>query len=356
MNIPLLILSALLIITIQSIIYKKWGLKSIEYTRYFLEDSVFEGDDVQLVEVVTNNKLLPVPWLRLDSRVDPSLRFQKQSNLDVKHHEFHKSFFSMMPFTKITRRHTVNCSKRGYYEIDSARLTCNDLINVIQLYGDVPLSSSITVYPKIFLIHELGLSSLNWNGDVVVRRWIVDDPFMISGVRDYRYGDPMNRINWSSTARTGKLQVYNADYTSNIKLMILLNMETLDKTWNYSTGNELIEKGISYCASLANYSISQGMETGFACNGSLVDLPKEDVIVPPGCGIGQMKCLLDTMARLDLRNPLQFHYFLDNIIDMGVKDTDYLIITAFENEQINARIKEIRNLGNSVELFYINKE
>jgi len=353
MNVALLILSALLIISIQAMVYRKWGLKGVDYSRFFLHDSVFEGTDVQLIEVVTNNKLLPLPWLRLESRVDPGLKFQRQSNMDIKHQEFHKSFFSIMPFTKITRRHTVNCSRRGYYEINSAVLSCNDIFNMTQLYEELPLSANITVYPRIFPLHELGLASQSWNGDVVVRRWIVDDPFMVSGVREYRYGDPMNRINCSSTARTGKLQVYNTDYTANIKLMILLNMETLDKSWNYSTSNELIEKGISYCASLADYSISKGIETGFGCNGCLKGSPGEPVFIPSRCSIEQMRYLLDVMARIVLKIPIQFHSFLDDIINTEVRNTDFLILTAYEDEHIKDRVNEIRKLGNSVELLYL---
>jgi hypothetical protein len=353
MNIPLLILGTVLIISIQGMIYKQWGLRKVEYSRFFVENSVFEGDNVQLVEVISNSKFLPVPWLRLESRINPGLKFQKQSNLDIKHHEFHKSFFSLMPYTKITRRHTVNCSKRGYYLINSAALSCNDLFNMVQLSKELTLSANITVYPKIHPIHELNMASYNWNGDVVVRRWIIDDPFMVSGVREYRYGDPMNRINWKSTARTGKLQVYNTDYTSNVKFMILLNIEVDEFAWNSYTDEELMEKWISHSASLANYSISGSIETGFGCNGCLDDLPQTPVLIPPGCSIEQMKNLLETLARMTLKRSVQFHTLLDEIVNTNVKNTDFLIISAFESHHMKTSIKKIRELGNSVEMLHI---
>ena len=48
-------------------------------------------------------------------------------------------------------------------------------------------------------------------GDVIVRRHLLFDPFLIAGVRAYTPGDTMNRIHWLATARQGELMVHNND-------------------------------------------------------------------------------------------------------------------------------------------------
>ena len=62
-----------------------------------------------------------------------------------------------------------------------------------------------------------------------MRRWIVDDPFMLAGVREYQYGDSMRDVNWKATAKTGNLQVNQRDFTADRRLMVYLNVEDHEK-------------------------------------------------------------------------------------------------------------------------------
>ncbi len=348
MNICLLILSASLIVLIQSKIYKHWGLKDIEYSRTFSKTHVFEGEYVEMIEVISNRKLLPVLWLQLESEVDQTLEFQSQGNLNIKHHQFHKSFFSLMPYTKITRRHLIKCTKRGYYRLSSAFLSCNDAFNAIQTNIELSLSSSVTVYPKILSFNELNLPHQSWQGDLTVRRWIVDDPFMISGVRDYHYGDPMNRISWKSTARTGSTMVYNTDYTSNKKTMIILNIQANEDSWDNTTDKSIMENAISYCASFACSSLNQSIETGFASNCAVFVNDKEYALVPPLCSSNHLTLILDTMARMRLVVSVPFAKLLEDILQSNMENTDFYIITSYINENIESCLQEINLRGNQV--------
>ncbi|MDP4181364.1 MAG: DUF58 domain-containing protein [Bacillota bacterium] len=350
MNVALLIISTILIVYIQSRIYRRWGLKSVEYSRSFDASHVFEGEDAHMIEIVSNQKLLPVLWLQLESEIDSNLKFQRQNNLDIKHKQFHKSFFTLMPYTKITRRHSLNCAKRGHYELKSAVLSCNDAFNIIQTYRELSLSANITVYPKVLPIDKLQLPNSSWLGDIVVKRWIVDDPFMISGIRDYQYGDSMNRINWKSTARAGSLKVYNSDYTSNTKIVILLNIQADENSWDSSTDNELMEKAISICASIANYTLSKSIETGFGCNSHNSHSSSDPVYIPAHFGNEHIYCILESMAVMQLKRSVLFHIFLENLLDKDIKNTDFLIVTAFIDEHIEKSIQRMKDQGNKVEV------
>ena len=52
-------------------------------------------------------------------------------------------------------------------------------------------------------------------GSVNVPPWpagtSLEDPIRIAGARDYRPGDPLKRMHWKATARTGELQVRLVD-------------------------------------------------------------------------------------------------------------------------------------------------
>ncbi len=356
MSAALLIISALIIVYIQAAIYKHWGLKGITYSRCFGSSHVFEGEEVQMIEIISNNKLIPVIWLQLESEIDPHLQFQKQANLDVKHQQFHRSFFSIMPFTRITRKHTVKCVKRGFYTLKSAVLSCNDALSIVQTYEDLSLDASILVYPKIVPVEHLNLPCQSWMGDTVVRRWIIDDPFMVSGIRDYQFGDSMNRISWKSTARTGSIKVYNTDYTSNMKIIILLNIQSNEDNWDDNTNVELMEKAISYCASIASYMMSKSIETGFCCNCHSSEDEKTPLLIPAGCGTGHINLLLESMAIMQLKRSVIFHSFMDNMPDSFINNADFLVVTNYVDEQIEKSIQRIKDVGCAVEILNLEEK
>ncbi|KNY29160.1 DUF58 domain-containing protein [Pseudobacteroides cellulosolvens] len=355
MSAGLLIISTLIIVYIQAAIYKRWGLKGVTYSRSFGSSNVFEGEDVQMIEIISNHKLIPILWLQLESEIDPHLQFQKQANLDIKH-QHHRSFFSIMPFTRITRKHTLKCSKRGFYSLKSAVLSCNDAFNIVQTYEELTLDASILVYPKIIPIDNIKLSCHSWMGDTVVRRWIIDDPFMISGIKDYQYGDSMNRIDWKSTARTGSIKVYNRDYTSNMKIIILLNIQSNEDSWDDNTDVELMENAISYCASIASYMMSKSIETGFCCNCHSSENEKAPVLIPAGCSAGHINLLLESMAMMQLKRSVMFQSFMDNLPDNFINNADFLVVTNYVDAQIEKSIQRIKDVGCAVEILSLEEK
>ena len=59
MNIAWFIVITFIIMGIQGYIYNKWGLSRIQYTRSFNEKAVFEGEKVEMIDEISNRKLLP---------------------------------------------------------------------------------------------------------------------------------------------------------------------------------------------------------------------------------------------------------------------------------------------------------
>lgn len=64
------------------------------------------------------------------------------------------------------------------------------------------------IYPVLLNLDELPLPIHSWLGELPVKRWIVEDPFLTAGIREYSSGDSMGLVNWKATARTGVMQVH----------------------------------------------------------------------------------------------------------------------------------------------------
>ena len=63
--------------------------------------------------------------------------------------------------------------------------------------------AAIEVYPRLLSPGEIPLPSTRWQGDLLVKRWIIPDPIWVNGVRPYTTGDERKDIHWRATARTG---------------------------------------------------------------------------------------------------------------------------------------------------------
>lgn len=348
MSIFWIVLVALVLAGLQSLVFGLFNLKRLEYRRYFSRTHLFEGESLEMVEVLRNKKPLPVAWLRIESRISPFLRFtgRQGEERSINADQYHRSLFFLPPFSQIVRRHPVKCLKRGHYQVSSAAITAGDLFAFSRKGRQVDLKCEVTVYPRL-LEDEGDLPSSRWQGDVTVRRFIQPDPFLVAGIRDYRPGDAMRDVHWAATARTGALKVKQRDYTADPKLVVLLNIQTTEDQWadlmDYE--QEIIEQGIRVAATLCAKALQSGVETGFGCNGSL---DGQAVMIPARNGRDQIETLLTAMARMKLHREISFNTYLDRLIQLT--GSDILVLSCYDSPALRAGMARLEARGNSVQL------
>ncbi len=351
-------LVTILIILVQSFIFTKWGLASVSYTRSFNKETVFPGESFEMVDEISNKKLLPVPWVRLESKISNNLQFARKQDQSIEeaNEGYHRTLFSLSPYEKVTRRHKVTCLKRGYYQLKTVSLTLGDIVGFHEKAEVFDAKAAVTVFPELLEIEDIPLPSHSWLGDLLVKRWIIDDPFVSAGVRQYTYGDPLNSVNWNATAKTGQLQVRKRDFTADHHLMIYLNFDETEDIWMPILNPEKMETGISYAASLATVTISRGINTGFGCNSYLVTQASEDIKeairIEPKSSSEQLNYLYENMAMLAMDRSMNFPRFLKEEAE-NLYNTDILIITAIMTPLIEDVIQQIEAQGNKVEILML---
>lgn len=351
MNITWLIFIVAVLIIVQGYIFRKFGLRHLSYQRYFNVTTCYEGDQIEMVERIANRKLLPVPWVRLESSLSAHLKFMRQQGQTISEGQMfqnHRSLFSLMPYTQIVRRHKFICLRRGIYKLDSATLTIGDLFGIFTRFQRLTLQRELIVYPRPVLPDEAELPSHSWQGDVTVRRWIVHDPFMFAGIREYQYGDPMTDINWKATARSNRMQVNQHDFTADRRVMVYLNVEDHEKMWNQVSDEELIERGISYAAGIIEQAIYAGMEAGFTTNGYLKEGAKEPIRIQTGGGRGHFEYILEHMARMTIARSVPFDTLLEQEVRAARTNLDIILITTYMNDGLYQLAENLQRSGNSV--------
>lgn len=346
-----LFLALLIVVLLQGWYFPKYNFKSLHYRRYFTPDTVNEGESTTLVEKIENSRLLPLPWVQVEALISSDLVLGKEKHENGKKglRQFQRSLFTIPPFTTITRTHTVQCPKRGYYRIESVSVTTGDILGLTSRKSkDYPTDTALTVFPTLLPIEDIFNIRNSFTGDIVVRRWIVEDPFYIRGVRDYQASDPMNHINWKATARAGSLQVHQYDYTADTRLLLMLNVETEENQWGNTTDEACVERAISIAASIAQYAVDNGIEIGFMTNAKASDDPEEELSLEPQSGAGQLNDLMHMMARMTTRRRCTFKTMLERQT-ATVSGCDILVIAAFTSEELEEQFDRLRASGNAVE-------
>lgn len=360
MNIIWIVLVALALAVAQSLLFSLFNMRGLTYKRYFSRSSVHEGDKVELIEVIRNVKPLPVPWLRAESRISPNLRFGRgavSEEREISGDRYHRSVFFLGPFSQIRRRHDVTCLKRGSYDTGSVALTAGDLFGMAHKTRQLRMPCRLDVYPRLLSEDELDTPSTRWQGEMTVRRWIMPDPFLTSGVRDYRAGDPQRDIHWRATARMGQLQVKVRDYTADPRMLVVLNVQNSENQWGdlNDEEQEQIEHGVRIAATLCMRALNIGVDAGFATNACMQGERGSGKIiyVPARCSSDQAEVLLTTMARMDMHREMTFQTFLEGLED--VSGIDILILSAYDSEMIRYHMERLTRAGNSVTLMQLER-
>ena len=331
-----------------------FGLKGLHISRAFSRAAVFEGEDAELVEVVVNDRPLIIPWLRVESRISPHLRFGRRENLDVNGTMYHQSLFTVMPYQRITRRHRVHFMHRGAYDIGNATLTAGDLTSFNQSVREQHMSVPILVYPRLLEDSDLPVPLARLTGEWSRRRQLLYDPFLINGLRPYQPGDPVRDIHWPATARMGETQVRLHDTSAQTRLMVLFNAQLSEEQWDNLMDYEqaLIEQEISLAATLCVQALRSGLTAGFGCNMPL-GTEKTCTLTLPSGGAAREEELLASFARLKILRVLNFNAFLSTLPEMS--GLDIVVLSAYTSDALEEQLSVLRSRGNVVMLQVMEK-
>ncbi|MCM1191875.1 MAG: DUF58 domain-containing protein [Butyrivibrio sp.] len=289
-----------LLFLLQKAVYRRLWNKNLTVDIRFVREHIFEGEESALQEIIRNEKKLPLPMLKVKFRTDRRLLFGDSVEGARTTDQFYRNdMFRVGGGEKITRTLKFTGGRRGFYEIDGADLVASDIFLTDQMVAEAPLHGEIYVYPRPYDSPEMR-QSLTWlNGEVLSRRYLLEDPFEYRGIREYQVFDDMRSINWKATARTGGLKVNQKNYTALKSVRIFLNVEDT----GIMKKDECVEASLRLAAGLSAFFLKQGIQT--ACYGNGVDIKThEPLVIGAKAGDGQFDAICRGLARLDTEQPV----------------------------------------------------
>ena len=109
-------------------------------------------------------------------------------------------------------------------------LETGDLFGLHRRYRVLTSPSFLLVYPEVVPLEGYDIASQRPIGEVRISHRLFEDPTRISGVRQYQSGDPLNRVHWRATARTGLLhsKVYEPSMITGATIVLEFNEAAYD--------------------------------------------------------------------------------------------------------------------------------
>jgi len=336
----------ILIYVVQKYLFGKYWFRGLESEVHFSRDYIECGESADLIEVVTNDKVMPLPVFHLKFSVDKSLIFNDTANSNVTDLYHKNELFSVMGFQRITRRLTFVGSARGTFSINNASILVRDYFMTDNYAAKLRESDVIYVFPRKLNSDHFRLIFKGILGEIETKQSIVEDSLSFRGIREYQPFDSYRSINWKQSAKARQLMVNMYGYTTDSRVKIMVNLDND----NMIEKNQLLEEAISLASSIARRLLDKGVMVSVITNG----VDKKGQLLPPVEEGSEKKhgITIDRMLT-EIANSEGKDTFLE-IMDREIKnvrtDTLYLVISPYAHYDILQKLDILHNGDSSVHL------
>lgn len=308
------------------------------------------GDLVAVVLHVRNRGGLPVPWVLLEDLLPRHAFLPPPPRLLVKGKRLQLAMLKGR--SRKTILYQLECNRRGYFQIGPLVLETGDLFGLHRRYRVVTDPHFLMVYPEVLALEGYDVASRRPIGEIRMSYRLYEDPTRIAGVRRFEPGDPLNRVHWRATARTGELhsKVYEPSTIAGATLVVDFHRDA----YHPRDRDFRSELAVTAAASLANALYEMNQQVGLVTNGrdaadrirqegwdydirsrraarrvaEMVETSDrlEPLVVPTQRGAEQLMRILETLARIELTDGLAFAELLAETAGRLPRDATVLAI------------------------------
>jgi uncharacterized repeat protein (TIGR01451 family) len=330
------------------------------------------GDKVAVVVSVNNTGRLPVPWVLLEDLLPRRALIHDPPSLHVEGRRVKLSMVGAGGSKNLL--YHMQCNRRGYYQLGPLVLETGDLFGLHRRYRVVSAPHFLLVYPKVMPLEGFDIASKRPIGEVRMTYRLYEDPTRIAGVRRYQPGDPLNRVHWHATARTGQLhsKVYEPSTVAGITILLDYHQQSYDPR-HEPVRSEL---AITASATLANAVYEMGQQIGLVTNGRdaadrirqegwSFDLRSRDaarqaasmaetsdrlqpVVVATDRGPEQLMRIFETLARVELTDGLDLTQLIEETASRMPRDATVVAILPAVTEAHAIALGNLRRRGFAV--------
>jgi uncharacterized protein (DUF58 family) len=292
------------------------------------------GASVEVVVTLTNRGALPILWVLVEDLVPDRATRQKPARVAIKGKRLQVA--SLGPRRTKTIKYTVTFQMRGYYPLGPALLETGDVFGLHRRHRVVGTPVYVMVYPRVVPLPKYDFASERPIGEVRLQNRLFEDPTRTAGVREYQLGDPLQRVHWKATARSGVLhcRVYEPTTLAGATLLVDYHADGYPKRSEPHRSDLVVTTAasVAYAVSVLNQQVGlasngrdaadrireeslaaeggEGYETRDATRDRFELREENDrlrpVVVRTRRGFDQFQLIRESLARLELADGLSF--------------------------------------------------
>jgi len=230
-------------------------LAGLDCERTVSVDTLRQGEEVDVEVTVANRRGWPIPWIFVED-VYPAFCARTGDNARLA---------VLMPGRSVTLNYRLVCPKRGYHRIGPLLMESGDLFGLQKRFRTGRRQDYISVLPTVAYIETFNIAARRPQGPVRISNRVYEDPTRIAGVREYRTGDPLNRVHWKASARTGELFVKVNEPSSVLGGTLVLDFHE-DSYFPPEDRERFMELAVTTTASIAYLLQMSGEQVGMLTN------------------------------------------------------------------------------------------
>ena len=372
LSLPAYAMYALLgIMLVSRSLARRW-VQNLSALRECNRYSANEGDTVAVVITLKNSGWLPVAWVLIEDLLPRRALSYQPPSLTVQGQRMQLAMLGSRG--KHTMFYQLHCNRRGYHQIGPLVVETGDLFGLHRRYRVLTSPHFLLVYPAVVPLEGFELASRRPIGEVRISHRLYEDPTRIAGVRRYEAGDPLNRIHWRATARTGQFHSKLYEPSCIVGATILLDFHQSAYDPHHEPYRS--ELSVTAAASLANAVYEMDQQIGLVTNGrdaadrirqegwdydirsrkaarraaGMLDRSErlQPLVVETRRGAEQLMRILETLARVELTDGLSFAQLVAETAGRLPRDATVVALLATPSIDTAVALGELRRKGLAV--------
>ncbi len=239
---------------------RSW-ITNVSAERDFKTGPLEVGDSVEMTVRLTNHGAIPVGWVLIEDLL-PDFAVRRK-RIAVKGRRVQVAF--LRPLQTKTIKYKLTFEGRGYWPVGPFTAETGDVFGLHRRHRLLAPPAYVMVLPKMLPLRKYDFASERPIGEIRLANRLYEDPTRTAGVRPYMMGDPLQRIHWRATARTGQLhsRVYEPTSLAGATLVVDFHQDGYPKRGEPYRSDLAVTAAcsIAYAVSLLNQQV------GLASNG-----------------------------------------------------------------------------------------
>ena len=278
------------------------------FLKYEFDTKLAEpGEKIVCTGRLMNDWFLPVTYINYTDYMPEGARGEDGKPVKDAHRLY------LMPHRIFKHSLSFSLPERGVYRSGKFYLETGDFLGFKTWVRSGDIHANITVMPRMCEDEEVLNTLGGYLGDISVRRFIIEDPVLTIGYLDYTGREPMKKISWPHSAKSGRLMVKNSDFTVDADVAVILNQTSGSAAQKEKT----LEIVRTVCEQLEELRIPYS----FLSNGDTGSLAR-------GLGKRHINSLMTALGRSRLFSFTGLDRLIDRCLTERRSDRSYIVVTA----------------------------